>query len=149
MAKEYFVELGNKSRLIRFTRQERVEIEARFNCDIRTFVYEMAFPVKDGKPTLGGRLEAQEALIFYGLRHNGPKITEDAVSRWLQDAVEKPGGSVYVALSQTIVGLLASGLLGWTPKLADNDDSSDEGSDTGKAQAGEGPAKVEPLKRTG
>jgi len=154
MAKEYFVELAGKSRLLRYTRQERVEIEARFNCDLRTFVYELAFPMKekDGKqvPTLGGRLEAQEALIFYGLRHAGPKITEEVVSRWMQETVEKvgpdgKGGNLYVSLSQAIVGLLASGLLGWNPPLAKDDDEDDEG----KAQAGEGPAKVEPIKRTG
>ena len=145
MAKEYFVDLAGKSRLVRYTRQERVEIEARFNCDLRTFVYELAFPLKeDGKPTLGGRLEAQEALVFYGLRHSGPKITEEVVSKWLQDTVEK-GGNLYVPLSQAIVGLLASGLLGWNPPLAKDDDEEDEG----KAQAGEAPAKGEPIKRTG
>lgn len=145
MAKEYFVELAGKSRLLRYTRQERVDIEARFDCDIKTFVYEKAFPInQDGKPTLGGRLEAQEALIFYGLRHSGPKVTEEVVSKWLQDAVEK-GGAIYVPLSQAIVGLLASGILGWNPPLAKDEDEDDEG----KAQAGEGPAKVEPIKRTG
>ena len=94
MAKEYYVDLGGKSRLLKYTRQERVDIENRFDCDIKDFVYEKTWPIVDGKPTLGGRLECQEALIFYGIRHNGPKITEDAVSRWLQEMVAK-GGSIY------------------------------------------------------
>ena len=144
MAKEYQVELGGRSRVLRYTRQERVEIEARFDCDIKDFVYLKAFPLVDGKPTLGGRIECQEALIFYGLRHNGPKITEEAVSKWLQEAVAK-GGSIYAPLSQAIVALLASGILGWNPPLADEDD------DEGKEQAGEekAPLAIAPIKRTG
>jgi hypothetical protein len=128
MAKEYYVELGGTKRLVRYTRQERVEIENRFDCDIKDFVYQKAFPLVDGKPTLGGRIECQEALIYYGLRHNGPKITEDAVSKWIQELIDK-GGSIYKPLSEAIVGLLASGVLGWTPKLASAEDDADEGKD--------------------
>ena len=145
MAKEYSIELGGRSRVLRYTRQERVEIEARFDCDIKDFVYTKAFPLVDGKPTLGGRIECQEALIFYGLRHNGPKITEEGVSKWLQDMVAK-GGSIYAPLSQSIVALLASGILGWNPPLA-----SDEDEDEGKEQAGDekAPLSIAPIKRTG
>lgn len=145
MAKEYYVELGGKKRLLRYTRQERVEIENRFDCDIKEFVYAKAFPLVDGKPTLGGRIECQEALIFYGLRHNGPKITEEVVSKWLQEAVDK-GGSIYAPLSESIVGLLASGILGWNPPLA-----SDEEDDEGKELAGEerAPLVIAPIKKTG
>lgn len=132
MAKKYEVELGGKSRLLRFTRQERVDIENRFDCDIRDFIYKRAFPLdENNKPTLGGRIECQEALIFYGLRHNGPKITEEAVSGWLQELVGK-GGSIYAPLSQAIVALLASGVLGWNPPLA-----SEAEEDEGKVQDGQ------------
>jgi hypothetical protein len=117
-------------------------------------VYTKAFPLVDGKPTLGGRIECQEALIFYGLRHNGPKITEDAVSKWLQETVEK-GGSIYAPLSQAIVALLASGVLGWNPPLADDED--DEGKEQAvpeqeqavSARAVRAATEVTPIKRTG
>jgi len=146
VAKEYTVELGGRKRTLRYTRAERNEIEQRFDCDLRDFVYEKAFPMRDGKPTLGGRLECQEALIFYGLRHSGPKVTEESVSKELQDLVAK-GGSIYAPLSQAIVALLASGVMGWTPPLAEDED--DEGKeDAGDEGKGLAIAPI-PIKKTG
>lgn len=149
MAKEYYVELGARKRQLRYTRQERVEIENRFDCDIKTFVYGKCFPLEDGKPTLGGRLECQEALIWYGLRHNGPKVTEDLVSKELQELVAK-GGSIYAPLSQAIVALLASGIMGWNPPLNLEDEESEDG---GKEAAGGGGERAQmtiaPIKKTG
>ena len=133
MAKEYSVELGGKSRPLKYTRKERIEIENRFDCDIRDFVYVKAFPLVDGKPTGGGRIECQEALIFYGLRHSGPRIKEDVVSQWLQEEVDA-GRSIYTPLSQAILALLASGVMGWTPPLEMLED------DEGKGEAGAAPA---------
>lgn len=144
MAKEYYLELGNRKRLIRYTRAERTEIENRFNCDLRDFVYEKCFPLRDGKPTLGGRLECQEALIFYGIRHNGPKVTEDLVSKELQELVAK-GGSIYAPLSQSIVALLASGIMGWHPPVTE-DEEADEGKDEGAAER---QMTIAPIKKTG
>lgn len=145
MAKEYSVDFQGRKRILRYTRAERMEIENRFGCDLRDFVYEKAFPLRDGKPTLGGRLECQEALIYYGLRHNGPKITEEWVSQQLQDLVAK-GGSIYAPLSQAIVALLASGVMGWNPPL-----TTEEEPDEGKEDAGPGPAQmvITPIKKTG
>lgn len=151
MAKEYYVELAGRKQLLRYTRAERVEIENRFGCDIQTFVYAKAFPLVNGKPTLGGLIECQEALIFYGLRHLGPKITEDGVSKWLQDAVAK-GGSIYKPLSEAIVGLLASGVLGWNPPLTEDAKADDDDEEApGKGQAGDdrAPATVTPIKQAG
>jgi len=142
VAKEYSIELGGRKRVLRYTRAERVEIEQRFNTDLRTFVYEMAFPVKEGKATLGGRIECQEALIYFGLRHNGPKVTEEAVSKDLQDLVAK-GGSIYQPLSQAIVALLASGVMGWNPPLASEAEEEDEGKEAG------GQMVIAPIKKTG
>lgn len=145
MAKEYFVELGGKKRLVRYTRKERLEIEQRFDCDIKDFVYAKAFPLVDGKPTLGGRLEAQEALIYFGLRHNGPKVTEDWVSKELE-AVVAAGGSIYKPLSEAIVGMLASGVMGWNPPIT-TDEEEGGGKDEG---ADERPQMViAPIKKTG
>jgi hypothetical protein len=129
LAKEYFVEIGTRKRPVRYTRAERVEIEQRFDCDIRTFVYSKAFPVEDGKPTLGGRLECQEALIYYGVRHIKGKITEASISEELQAHVAA-GGTIYKPLSEAIVALLASGILGWNPPLPTDEDAE------GKEQAG-------------
>ncbi len=143
MAKEHSIELGGRKRVLRYTRAERVEIENRFNTDLRSFVYESCFPLKDGKPTLGGRLECQEALIWYGLRHNGPKVTEESVSKELQDLVAK-GGSIYQPLSSAIVALLASGVMGWNPPLASEEEETDEGKDAAPAQM-----VIAPIKKTG
>lgn len=148
--KQYYIEIGNRKRLARYTRAERIEIENRFDCDIKSFVYEKAFPLVDGKPTLGGRLECQEALIYYGLRHiGGPKINEEAISKELQDHVAT-GGSIYAPLSQAIVAMLASGILGWNPPLNLDDEESEEG---GKEAVGGGaerpPMAIAPIKKTG
>src|SRR3972149_1693010 len=130
--REHYVEIGTRKRLLRYTRQERIDIEQRFDCDLKTFVYEKAFPIVDGKPTLGGRLECQEALIFYGVRHIGtPKVSEDAISKELQEFVSK-GGSIYQPLAQAIVGLLASGIMGWHPPLEEEEEK--EGKEDGPAQ---------------
>lgn len=144
MAKEYTVELGGKKRTLRYTRAERVEIESRFGCDLRTFVYERAFPMVNGKPTLGGQLECQEALIWYGLRHNGPKMTEEWVSQQLQELVAK-GGSIYIPLTQAVVSLLASGVMGWTaPMPEDEGGEEEEGKEPAPAQM-----TIAPIKKTG
>ncbi|MEY4955956.1 MAG: hypothetical protein RL409_213 [Gemmatimonadota bacterium] len=150
MAKEYSTELGGKKRVLRYTRAERIDIENRFECDIRDFVYERAFPMRDGKPTGGGRLECQEALIWYGLRHNGPKVTEEWVSQQLTDEVAK-GGSIYAPLSQSIVALLASGVMGWNPKMADEEEAAEEGKeDAAPAGPVAAPAlTIAPIKKTG
>ena len=131
MAKTYDVELGGRSRQLRYTRDERREIEARFNCDLRSFLYEMCMPLSpDGKPTMGGRLEAQEALLFYGLRHNGPKITESWVADQLQKLVAE-GGSIYKPLSQAILAVVRSGLLGWMPSIREDEPEDGEGKEAG------------------
>lgn len=135
MTKEHSLDLGGKVRPLRYTRAERVEIENRFNCDLQSFIYERAFPVVDGKVRLGGRLECQEALIWYGLRHNGPKITEEVVSKWLSEGIEK-GVSIYVPLTTAILAIISSGLLGWTPPVTPDDDDKADKDDAGKASAG-------------
>jgi hypothetical protein len=83
--------------------------------------------VVDGRnvPTMGGRLECQEALIYYGLKHSGPKVTEESVAKELAEFVDK-GGSIYTPLAQAIVAILASGLMGWTPKMEEEEEGKDE-----------------------
>ena len=120
-AKKHFVTLGGRDIELRYTRSERKEIEARFNTDMRTFLYEHCFPMKDGKLIPGGRLECQEALIWYGVRHSGPKMTEERVSELLADLTDK-GGSIYGPITTAIVAVLASGVLGWTPPQSAEED---------------------------
>ena len=145
MAKEYYVEIGNHKRKLRYTRAERLEIENRFDCDIKTFVYEKCFPLVDGRPTLGGRLECQEALIYYGVRHVGGKVTEEKISKELEEHVAA-GGSIYKPLSEAIVGLLGSGILGWNPPIPEEDDEGKEAAGGEKAPLAIAPA---PIKKTG
>lgn len=135
MPKEYSVDLAGKTRVLKYTRKERVEIEQRFNCDLRTFIYEKAFPLgADNKPTGGGVLVAQEALLYYGLRHAGPKVTEERVSEWLQQEAETTKRPFITIVVQAVLALLSSGVLGFTPNLESEED------DEGKEQAAEKPA---------
>ena len=137
--KQYTIELGGRTRTLKYTREERREIEARFDCDLRSFVYEKCFPMKDGKPTMGGRLDCQEALIWYGVRHAGPRVTQESISKDLEKLVEG-GGSIYAPLSTCIVALLASGVMGWTPPV----ETEEEGEDEGKEDAAPA-APAEPI----
>ena len=142
MAKEYYIEIGTRKRALRYTRAERVEIEQRFDCDIREFVYKKCFPLENGKLMPGGRLECQEALIFYGLRHIKGKITEDYIAEELQAHVAA-GGSIYKPLSEAIVGLVASGVMGYVPKLSEEEsEGKDEAVGSEKA-----PATVAPIRQ--
>lgn len=130
MATEYFVDLNGHKRPARFTRQERIDIEKRFDCDVFTFVYEKCLPTKDGKFVGGGRLECQEALIYFALRHNGPKVTEGYVSQELQKLTAK-GGNIYEPISEAVVALVRSGVMGFTPPV---EEEEPEGKDEAAAE---------------
>jgi hypothetical protein len=119
MAKDYFVTLGGRKRLLRFT------------LDDREFVEDM-FPGPDCTPgnlmdlcmrhlsSLRGSFKVQAAIVFAALRHD-KHVTLDLVREWLKDAF-KPGSKPIDVFRPVIECISASGVLGFTVEEPPQDD---------------------------
>ena len=105
--------LGGREREFKFTRKDREDFEEKFDGQgmwrvIRDQVLALN---ENDEPTPGGTIKAQRALVWIGLRHKGPKVTEDAVGQWLDD-LGREGGNVFAVFSTAANAVLASGVLG-------------------------------------
>ena len=129
MAKTYTCVLGGREREFKFTRKDREDFEEKFGGQgmwrvIRDQVLALN---EDDEPTPGGTIKAQRALVWIGLRHKGPKVTEDAVGQWL-DELGQAGGNVFGVFSTAANAVLASGVLGikHEPVEDEEEDPKDE-----------------------
>ena len=123
MAKQYTIDLPiTQPRELRYTRQERLDYEKRFRdrgkAGMREIIDTLVLPTKDiggGKRdiTLGGDLEAQEFLIYLGLRHIGNAITEKRVAEWLDLAAREESRPLINFLAPAVAAVYASGVLGF------------------------------------
>ena len=126
MAKTYTVYLPiTHERELKYTRDERRDFEKRFRglgCSgmkdiLDKFVLTTTpDPDRPGRRliTLGGDLEAQEYLIYLGLRHYGNAITEKRVSEWLAlAATEGPERQMVAFVAPAVSAVFASGVLGF------------------------------------
>lgn len=123
MAKQYTVDLPiTQPRELRYTPQERRDFEKRFRdrglAGMKEILDKLVLPTKDaggGKReiTLGGDIEAQEYLVFLGLRHLGNVITEKRVSEWLNLAATEEGRPLIQFVAPAVACVFASGVLGY------------------------------------
>lgn len=127
MAKTYTIHLPiTHERVLKYTRDERRDFEKRFRDRGCSGMKELLDkyvltttpdPDKPGKRliTLGGDLDAQEYLIYLGLRHYGNAITEKRVSDWLDLAVREEGAErqMVAFVAPAVSAVFASGVLGF------------------------------------
>jgi hypothetical protein len=110
-------------RTLKYTSAERMEFEKRFRFfnlpGMQGIILEKVFPQKpnpnnDNKPeyTGDGDMEAQNVLIWLGLRHIGKHITEEKVTAWLDLAVTE-GRSRPHFIAAAVNAVIASGVLGY------------------------------------
>jgi hypothetical protein len=125
--------LGNRERKFLYTRKDREDFEEMFGGQgmwrvIREQV--LALNEKD-EPTPGGTVKAQRALVWIGLRHSGPKVTQDAVGKWL-DELGASGGNEFAVYSTAANAVLASGVLGikYEPPVDEEEADPKEASDS-------------------
>lgn len=121
MARTYTVALPKQPRELRYTRAERLDFERRFRdrglSGMKEILDKLVLPTRDlgnGKReiTLGGDLEAQETLVWLGLRHiNG--ITEKRVAEWLDVAAKEEGRPMIQFVAPAVAAVFASGVLGY------------------------------------
>lgn len=131
MPRTYTCTLGFSEREFRYTRKERVEFEKRFGAGMWDVMKRHVLALnEDDVPTPGGMIEAQHALVWLGLRHKGPKVTEENVSIWLDEEAQK-GGNVFAIYGTASNAVLASGVLGFkweAPEVEDEEADPKEGS---------------------
>lgn len=123
--KTYKVELGGRSWSLKYTLDDREEIES-------------AFPKPDGTPGSMGQLvrdhligagafKVLNLILWAGMRHEEPKLTADKVKTWLSKATE------FTTIRRTTwKAVLASGVLGSVI------DEPEEEPDAGKVESPEG-----------
>ncbi len=131
MPKTYSINLGSATeRELRYSQKDREEFEERFGEGMWTTIKRHVLALnEDDEPTPGGMLKAQRALLWFGLRHAGKKVTEEAVGQWLTDAVAK--GENVLGLYQTATAaVLESGVLGFRPAVEEEEDPKDSNSTT-------------------
>lgn len=146
MAKTYTVDLPiATTRELKYTRQERLDFEKRLRdrgcAGMKEILDKLVLPTKDlgngvREVTLGGDLEAQEYLIFLGLRHYGHAITEKRVSEWLDLAVTQEQDRPLIGfVARAVSAVFASGVLGYVyePKIVAEEEAAP--ATEGKAEA--------------
>lgn len=133
MAKTYTVDLPiTQTRELKYTRQERLDFERRLRdrglAGMKEILDKLVLPTRDigggrREVTLGGDLEAQEYLVFLGLRHIGTQITEKRVSEWLELASREEGRPLIQFVAPAVQAVFASGVLGYVyePKLEEEE----------------------------
>lgn len=130
--KEFTVKLGGKDLVLKYTRQERRELEARYKKGLREIILEDVYPLDSkNEPTGGGKLESQIAFLYFGLRHGDfgkKKLTESKVDEWVADAVENHGGHMLIYLTEAFRACMASGVLGYVIQTSEVEE--EEGKET-------------------
>lgn len=127
MAKEYAVELGGQPRTLRYTKNERKQLEKRFGCGLFELVTQQVFPCdQDNRPTGGGTWAAQIAVLHAGLKHAGPAVTETRVETWVDDHIDKDG-HVITLLAPAVNAMWAQGVFGMKLDVAELDDDEGKG----------------------
>lgn len=122
---EYKCVLGGREREFKYTKKERVEFEARFKAGMWDTIRKHVLALnEEDEPTPGGMVEAQHALVYLGLRHAGPKVTEANVSLWLEQLVEQ-GGNVFSVYTTASTAVLVSGVLGYKYTPPSEDEEAD------------------------
>lgn len=110
---EFTCVLGGRDRTFKYTKKERVEYEARFKSGMWETIRKQVLALDENdEPTPGGMVEAQHSLVWLGLRHSGPKVTESNVGDWLEKLVAD-GGNVFAIYTTAATAVLASGVLGY------------------------------------
>lgn len=106
--------LGFKEREFRYTQADREAFEEKFGgVGMWKIIREQVLALNaNDEPTPGGTIKAQRALVWIGLRHSGPRVTEDAVGKWLDEEGQREGGNVFAIYSTAANAVLASGVLG-------------------------------------
>lgn len=135
MAKRYVINLGFQERVVRYTLNERRDIEKQYGKGLLRVLHEdvLASREKDGLSTLGGRLDVQFDIIWYGLRHIGNPVTEKKVTAWLNDLFEKGETEQFRKILTTCCNCIASsGILGFA--ISDDEEDNPE-EEPGKAVA--------------
>jgi hypothetical protein len=135
MGKTYSVTLGGKEREFRYTRNERELLEDRFGIGLIDTIRTNVLPTgADGKPTGGGCIKHQTALVWAGLKHNGPKVTERAIAEWI-DKLQEEGGNPYMVYGTAVAAVFASGVLGMT--ITEDETTEDKDEPEGKEASAE------------
>lgn len=129
---DYVIELGGAKRELRYTKDERKELERKYSCGLLELINKRILPTEVGENkavqwTGGGEWEPQVTLIYFGLRHYGKKVTYQVVEEWIDEHVQK-GGHIVEFLAVVIAAVWASGVLG---KVVDV--KADEGKDPAEA----------------
>lgn len=123
---EFKTTLGNRDRVFKFTRKDREDFEEKFNGQgMWKVIREQVLALNDkDEPTPGGTVRAQRALVWMGLRHSGPKVTESAVGQWL-DELAQAGGNEFQVYTTAANAVLASGVLGYKHEFNDDEETAD------------------------
>lgn len=125
---EHKVELGFKERTFKYTRKDREEYEEITGRGLWKSIQEDILALdEDSNPTPGGKFKAQRLLVWIGLRHEGRKVTQDAVGQWIDELAQK-GGNEMAVYNTAVAAVLTSGVLGI--KYQAEEDEEAEGKDS-------------------
>jgi hypothetical protein len=156
MAKEFYVELGGKSRKLAFRSRDGIELKNRFKKPLVQLLREDVMGLDaDSNITGSTDLEVQAAFITAGIRRaaledgdpKGRVITEDKVLDWIDDH-HRTGEAMGVIVEPVYKAFFLSGVLGHSydldaeyAKLRDvptNGNGKDAGDRPGPGDEGKG-----------
>lgn len=120
---EHKVELGFKERTFKYTRKEREEFEDAVGRGMWTSIKEDVLALNEkGEATPGGKVKIQRLLVWLGLRHGGPRVTQDQVGTWLEELAQK-GGNEFLIYMVAANAVLSSGVLGFKFELPEEEEA--------------------------
>lgn len=124
MAKDFYVEIGGKSRLLRYRTRQAIELKARFGRPlIRLLREDVMGLVAEPDPKQPGKTvyvvagttdpEVQVAFLHAGLVHNNPRLTEPQVIDWIDQHMEAEGATMGDLIEPVWKAVFMSKVLGY------------------------------------
>lgn len=126
MAKSFEYELGGKTRTFKYDMDAREVLEDRYDLGLQEILQRKVLGASGDGTLRGGLFKAQVALVWLGIRHHGPAITEKKVRDWmLAEVTDKD--QLFDLLTVACNAVYASGVLGLKYEEPEDADAGKEG----------------------
>lgn len=129
MGKTFEIEIGGKTRVLRFQLDDALTLQRRFKRSRTELVFRDVLGLEpDAAGVFKGNvylfdIEVQIALLTLALRRGGSKVTEDQVTTWLDEHGQAGGEQADLIVPAAKCALYSSAITG---KILDLDKKEDE-----------------------
>lgn len=113
--KKFVVNVGGRERTLKYKTAEARDLKNRFGKPLLRLLREDVMGLDaEGNSTGNTDLEVQIAFLHAGLRHDNPRLTEETVSKWIDDRLETEDRGMGPLVGPIWACVFYSGILGYS-----------------------------------